>query len=292
MSSSTHKIITTAIALMLVVAAVANGETTTVFSRVSEDQQLRPLALQMAIVTYAPTDSGKDFSVDLISAIHIGDRAYYADLNNRFSDYDALLYELIAPEGAEILQADDRRDGILSTTQLGMTKLLGLTFQLDEIEYDKANLVHADLSPEELRQSMAERDESLYVYFWRIFFASVDEYAKDPLGIKDWQLLSTMLESGRGNSMKTMIAYEMTNMDKVRDIFGEDSNSAIIGARNQRVIEVLQDQLASGAKRIGIFYGVAHMQDIEARLLETVGLTYQKTVWVDAWRLGHAPTNQ
>lgn len=292
MSSSTHKIITTAIALMLVVAAVANGETTTVFSRVSEDQQLRPLALQMAIVTYAPTDSGKDFSVDLISAIHIGDRAYYADLNNRFSDYDALLYELIAPEGAEILQADDRRDGILSTTQLGMTKLLGLTFQLDEIEYDRANLVHADLSPEELRQSMAERDESLYVYFWRIFFASVDEYAKDPLGIKDWQLLSTMLESGRGNSMKTMIAYEMTNMDKVRDIFGEDSNSAIIGARNQRVIEVLQDQLASGAKRIGIFYGVAHMQDIEARLLETVGLTYQKTVWVDAWRLGHAPTNQ
>lgn len=292
MSSSTHKIITTAIALMLVVAAVANGETTTVFSRVSEDQQLRPLALQMAIVTYAPTDSGKDFSVDLISAIHIGDRAYYADLNNRFSGYDALLYELIAPEGAEILQADDRRDGILSTTQLGMTKLLGLTFQLDEIEYDKANLVHADLSPEELRQSMAERDESLYVYFWRIFFASVDEYAKDPLGIKDWQLLSTMLESGRGNSMKTMIAYEMTNMDKVRDIFGEDSNSAIIGARNQRVIEVLQDQLASGAKRIGIFYGVAHMQDIEARLLETVGLTYQKTVWVDAWRLGHAPTNQ
>ncbi len=270
---------------MLVVAAVANGETTTVYSRVAKDQQLRPLALQMAIVTYVPTDSSKDFSVDLISAIHIGDRAYYADLNDRFSGYDALLYELIAPEGAEILHADDRRDGILSTTQLGMTKLLGLTFQLDEIEYDKANLVHADLTPEELRQSMAERDESLYVYFWRIFFASVDEYAKDPLGMKDWQMLSTMLESGQGNSMKTMIAYEMTNMDKVRKIFGEDSNSAIIGARNQRVIEVLQDQLASGAKRIGIFYGVAHMQDIEARLLNTVGLAYQKTVWVDAWVL-------
>jgi len=273
------------IALVFVVASAASGETTTTFARVVEDERLQPLALQMAIVTYVPTDSSKDLSVDLISAIHIGDLTYYADLNDRFSNYDALLYELIAPEGAEVLQADDRHKGVLSTTQLGMTKLLGLTFQLDEIDYDKANLVHADLSPKELRQSMEERDESLYVYFWRIFFASVDEYARDPLGMKDWQLLSAMLESGQNNSLKTMVAYEMTNMDKVRDIFGDDSNSAIIGARNQRVIEVLQSQLRSGAKRIGIFYGVAHMQDIEARLLETVGLTYHKTVWVDAWVL-------
>lgn len=280
------------IALMFVAAGVAQSETKTTFARVAEDEQRQPLALQMAIVTYVPTDSSENFSVDLISAIHIGDLAYYADLNDRFSNYDALLYELIAPEGAEILPADDRRNGILSTTQLGMTKLLGLTFQLDEIDYAKANMVHADLTPEELRQSMAERDESLYVYFWRIFFASVDEYARDPLGMKDWQLLLTMLESGQSNSMKTMVAYEMTNMDRVRDIFGDDSNSAIIGARNQRVIEVLQSQLRSGAKRIGIFYGVAHMQDIEARLLDTLGLAYQETVWVDAWRLGHAPTHQ
>lgn len=292
MNSSPHKLYATMIALMFVAAGVAQSETKTTFARVAEDEQRQPLALQMAIVTYVPTDSSENFSVDLISAIHIGDLAYYADLNDRFSNYDALLYELIAPEGAEILPADDRRNGILSTTQLGMTKLLGLTFQLDEIDYAKANMVHADLTPEELRQSMAERDESLYVYFWRIFFASVDEYARDPLGMKDWQLLLTMLESGQSNSMKTMVAYEMTNMDRVRDIFGDDSNSAIIGARNQRVIEVLQSQLRSGAKRIGIFYGVAHMQDIEARLLDTLGLAYQETVWVDAWRLGHAPTHQ
>ncbi len=190
------------------------------------------------------------------------------------------------------LQPDGKRKGILSNTQLGMTKLLGLAFQLDEINYDKANFVHADLSPEELRQSMAERDESLYVYFWRVFFASLDEYAKDPLGMKDWRILSTMLESDQDNAMKTMIAYEMTNIDQVRDIFGEDSNSAVIGARNQRVIEVLRNQLASGAKRIGIFYGVAHMPDMEARLLSEMGLAYHKTTWVDAWQLGHAPTDQ
>ena len=38
--------------------------------------------------------------------------------------------------------------------------------------------------------------------------------------------------------------------------------------------------------RIGIFYGVAHMPDLEERLLNEVGLTYKTTTWVDAWQLG------
>jgi hypothetical protein len=39
----------------------------------------------------------------------------------------------------------------------------------------------------------SERGESLYVYFWRIFFASLNEYAKDPLGLKDLEILSSAL---------------------------------------------------------------------------------------------------
>jgi hypothetical protein len=286
MTSIWRKLSVTTIVLALAVASAARGDTTTAFARVAEDEQQRPTALQMAIVTYVPKDGSRDFHVDLVSAIHIGDETYYTELNDRFAGYDALLYELVAPEGAVTLQPDGKRKGILSNTQLGMTKLLGLAFQLDEIDYDKANFVHADLSPEELRQSMAERDESLYVYFWRVFFASLDEYAKDPLGMKDWRVLSTMLESDQDSALKTMIAYEMTNIDQVRDIFGEDSNSAVIGARNQRVIEVLLSQLDSGAKRVGIFYGVAHMPDMEQRLLNEVGLAYYKTTWIDAWQLG------
>jgi hypothetical protein len=290
MTSTWRKLSVTTIVFVVAVAGTARGDTTTEFARVAEDEHQQPTALQMAIVTYVPKDGSGDFRVDLVSAIHIGDEAYYTELNGRFANYDALLYELVAPEGAETLQPDGERKGILSSAQLGMTKLLGLAFQLDEIDYDKANFIHADLSPEELKKSMAERDESLYVYFWRVFFASLDEYAKDPLGMKDWRMLSTMLESGQGNAMKTMIAYEMTNIDKVGDIFGEDSDSAVIGARNQRAIEVLLNQLASGAKRVGIFYGVAHMPDLEQRLLNDVSLTYHETTWVDAWQLGPADT--
>jgi hypothetical protein len=271
--------------LALLPLASAHADFDTEFARVAIDNDERPRALQMSIVTYAPREDARILSVDLISAIHIGDPSYYAELNERFRDYDALLYELVAPKDAVVSDRLAKRKGFISNAQIGMTKLLDLSFQLDEINYDQANFVHADLSPSELRQSMDERGESLYVYFWRIFFASLDEYARDPLGLREWELMSAMLTSDPEASLKTMIAYEMTNMDQVQDILGQDSGSAVIGARNQRAIDVLQREVESGAKRIGIFYGVAHMPDLEERLLEQLDLAYEKTAWVDAWQL-------
>jgi hypothetical protein len=274
--------------LALLPAPSVFAEASTEFVRIAEDDQNRPTALQLAVVTYIPGDEGLGLSVDLVGAVHIADPAYYAQLNELFESYDVVLYELVAPEGAMVTQRVARRKGLLSTTQVGLTKLLGLSFQLDEINYDRANFVHADLSPSELKQSMEQRGESLYVYFWRLFYASVDSYAKDPLGWNDMQKLSGALSAGQGDSLKTLIAYEMTDMGQIQDVLGEDSGSAVIGARNQRVIDVLQREIEAGAKRIGIFYGVAHMPDLEARLLNQVGLLYEETSWVNAWLLGSA----
>jgi hypothetical protein len=99
-------------------------------------------------------------------------------------------------------------------------------------------------------------------------------------------MVSAMLSSGQDDTLKTLIAYEMTNLEQIQDILGEDSGSAVIGARNQRAVDVLQNEIDAGARRIGIFYGVAHMPDLEERLLDQLGLRYDKTTWVDAWRLG------
>ena len=268
-----------ALAIACLWAGSAAAETR--FTRVDVDDEDRPRALQLGIVTYA----GEDVSVDLVSAIHIGDAAYYAQLNEIFKDYDAVLYELVAPQGVDVNKQVAKRKGLLSKTQVALTKVLDLSFQLDEIDYSRPNFVHADLTPSEFRQSMIDREESLYVYFWRIFFASVDEYAKDPLGLHDWQMLSGMLTSGEDGSLKTMMAYEMTNLDSVQDILGEDSDSAIVGARNAKAIQVLRDRMDAGDRRIGIFYGVAHMPDLEDRLVNGIGLRYDRTTWVDAWLL-------
>jgi hypothetical protein len=273
-------------------AAAVCSETSTLFVRIDADTKDEPRALQLAIATYVPQDGDPLLSVDLVSAIHIGDPSYYAELNRRFEDYDALLYELVAPADAVATNRLAKRKGFISSTQIGMTKLLDLSFQLDEINYDKANFVHADLTPQQLRDSMDERGESLYVYFWRIFFASLDQYAKDPLGLKDWEMLSAVLSAEQDDTFKTMIAYEMTNIEQIQDVLGEDSSSAVIGARNQRAVDVLKREIDGGAKRIGIFYGVAHMPDLEERLVDQLGLTYDSTAWVDAWQLGSGTASE
>ena len=271
--------------LLLAISPVTTLADGTTFVRVSEDEQQQPVALQLAIVSYVPRDSDGSVQIDLVSAIHIGDAEYYHELNDRFEDYDAMLYELIAPAGAVVTGSDSENRGVVSSTQIGMKNMLDLSFQLDEIDYTARNFVHADLSPEELSASMDERGESLYVYFWRLFYASIDEYAKDPLGLKNWNMMSTMLTADSDNAFKVMLAYEMTDLSKHSEILGEDSESAVIGARNQRAVDVLKEQLAAGDKKIAIFYGVAHMPDMEERLLEQLNLVYLDTAWVDAWRL-------
>jgi hypothetical protein len=137
-----------------------------------------------------------------------------------------------------------------------------------------------------MRASMKERGESLYVYFWRIFFAALDDYARDPLGLKDMEVLTGAISAGQENSMKLLAAFEVANLKAAENMLGEDSENAVIGARNQRAIDVLQREIESGAKSIAIFYGVAHMSDMQDRLLDQVGLTYDSTDWVDAWQLG------
>lgn len=281
----TTRLLTLTLVCGLLSSLVFAAEAPSEFIRVVEDEAGRADALQLAIVSYRRQYSRSRVNVDLISAIHIGDAAYYAQLNEQFRHYDALLYELVAPPGAVVSRSPDERKGLISNAQIGLKNLLGLNFQLDEIVYDRPNFVHADLSPSELRQSMVERDESLYVYFWRVFYASVNDYARDPLGIRDWQMLSAMLSSGDDGALKVMIAHEMTNMDQIRKILGDDSESAVIGARNERAVEVLKAQLAKGDKHIGIFYGVAHMPDIERRLIEELKLKPYKTTWIDAWAL-------
>lgn len=254
------------------------------FARIDYDKG-KARALQIATVSYESSYLDDGVKVDLVGAVHIGDRAYYAELNDRFEQYDVLLYELVAPEGTTPVADAERRPGMLSGTQLAMTQALGLSYQLDEIDYTKANFVHADLSPDELSASMDERGESLYVYFWRLFYASINEASRDPLGLRDWRMVAAMLDEDQDNALKAAFAHEMTRVDLVRNAIDGESGSAIIESRNGRALEVLRGQLDAGAERVGIFYGVAHMSDFDKRLREDFGFEPVETTWIDAWDL-------
>lgn len=258
----------------------------TQFARIVHDAEGLPDALQLAIATYTRQDDAGRVIVDLVSAVHIGDRAYYESLNDRFRAYDALLYELVVPAEADAPQARRGGGNLLAGTQIGLGNLLGLTFQLEEIDYDASNFVHADLTSATLRQSMSERGESLYVYFWRAVYAAIEDYTRDPFGTRDLQRISGTLAAGRGDALKVSMAYEMVDATRVGDILGGPNGSAIISARNEHAVRVLREQLDAGARHLGIFYGAAHMPDFETRLREELALARTSVEWVDAWRFG------
>lgn len=254
------------------------------FARVDTDDGGRARALQLAITRYEPAREADDVVIDLISAVHIGDKDYYQVLNRRFAGYDVVLYELVTanPE----LASDPQRaaGGLLSSLQIGMKDALGLAFQLDEIDYGAANLVHADLSGEQLLTSMDERGESLYVYFWRLFYTVIEEYARDPLGLQQADALSRMLMHDEKDAFKIVLAEELVRAAQAGDFLGNEQGSALIAARNERAIEVLREQIARGRKRIGIFYGAAHMPDFDKRLTGQLGMQRVGEEWQDAWR--------
>jgi hypothetical protein len=197
-----------AIWLLLAMLQAGGADTVTEFARISRDADGRAEALQTAIVTYAPPDDPERFSVDLIAAVHLADARYYAELNERFRHYDALLYELVAPAGSAVSDQDAGSKGLLTSAQTMLGAFLELSFQLDEIDYDAVNFVHADLSPEELRQSMIERNESLYVYFWRLYFAAMQDFSQDPYGVNN---LAKVLSAGQGYDLKTVFAFELAD---------------------------------------------------------------------------------
>jgi hypothetical protein len=254
------------------------------FARVEEGSDGRPRALQMAIVSYA-LPGREAVTVDLVGAVHIGDAAYYEALNRQFLDYDAVLYELIAPPGTPVPATGEMPDSFVSSTQMALRTALGLAFQLEAIDYSAPNFVHADLSPEELRAHMQARGESFYVYFWRAFYAAMRDASRDPLGLRDLGLLATLLSPGGEDTLKVTMAYELASFDSVSSVLDGPDGSALIASRNQRAIDVLAGKLGDGVTRVGIFYGVAHMPDMERRLRDQLGLEPVATRWVDAWLL-------
>ena len=112
------------------------------FVRVLRDKSKSPVALQTNVVRYTRTEEdGSELVVELVGAIHIGERSYYEALNKRFRGYDVVLYELVAPEGTRIPKGGrGRSTHPVSMLQGGLKSLLGLEFQLECVDYTRPQL--------------------------------------------------------------------------------------------------------------------------------------------------------
>lgn len=228
-------------------------------------------------------------SVDLISAVHVATPAYYKMLNQQFKRYDAVLYELVADAsaGRPIPTGNGESDNPLSMVQHGMSSMLGLDFQLDYINYGAPNFVHADVSPDELEKAMAKNHDS----FMQILMRSLQNSGStDPEAEKELSEVNLMTALTSGPSaldrahMRRGMAILFSQPEKMSELLEGPGGGSLIGARNLKALSVLKKQVGAGRRHLGIFYGAAHMGDMERRLTQN-GFRYASQTWNTAWDL-------
>lgn len=256
--------------------------------------------LEVAIARYA--DRRRGVEVDLVSAVHVGEPSYYADLSRRFPRFDAVLYELVAPEGARPEAGAERGFNPISMMQQGMKRMLELDFQLESIDYQADNFVHADLSASDLMNEWEERGETLMSALLKMMTSAAkvqqerydaEAEAREEAAKRGETTPVPAKPKGRENkrrALKWALGHEMGPMEEMLAMFGDDekgSGSVLIGERNKKAIEVLQREIAAGKKKLAIFYGAAHMPDMAGRL-EKLGFERIREDWVTAWDIGSA----
>ena len=258
------------------------------FIRIQRNENRDPVALQTAIAKYVPAGGEKSVEIDLVAVVHIGEKAYYERLNKAFEKYDAVLYELVAPEGNKPPKnAEKRSDNPVAVLQQGMKLFLRLEHQLEVVDYQKANFIHADLSPEGMKKAMQERgDDQMTIVlgviadFLRKKNLDADKPEPQAPDISLTDLLNPI-------KFKRMMAQQFEDAGGDAGV-GGTINRLLVEDRNKACIKVLQQQLTAGKKKIAIFYGAAHMPDFDKRLKEDFGMMRISSEWINAWSLVEA----
>jgi TraB/PrgY/gumN family len=256
--------------------------------------------LDCSIVTYR---NGDGVTVDLIGAVHVADKSFYEELNKHFEQYDSLLYEMVKPKEMEVAPApgmpgaarepdvaprrarQPRSMGWVGTMQRMLKETLDLSFQLDEINYTRPNFVHADLDTETFLQKQAERGESLLTMMLQAMFQDMKRESTGPVtepGIMD--LVEALQSPDRSRRLKLLLAKHFANMDDMMAMFEGPDGSVILTERNKAALNVLTKRVSAGDRKIGIFYGAAHLAGMEKMLILDLGFKQVgEPKWITAW---------
>lgn len=278
------------------VPSTKKSKATTEFLRLTRTESDKPKTLDTAVTTYRSSAEG-GVSVDLIGAVHIGEREYYEDLNRRFDQYDVLLYELVAPENT-VIPKGGKREGSnpIAMLQDSAKNLLGLQSQLELVDYTKPHFVRADMTPAQIADKMSERGDTAFTV---ALSTLADVMRQQNLAARDASQNDADREEELGLfdllgdplKMKQVMAEQFVKTGSLDQSLGGSLNQMLVIDRNAEALRGLQKQIAAGKKKIGIFYGAAHMPDFEKHLTADFGLQKREQTWIAAWDLQRGPKN-
>lgn len=273
--------------------------------------------LDIAITDYEPADQGP--TVHLVGVVHVADGPYYEAMQRELDACATVLYEGVKPsemDGARWQKSMLETTGDLGQLQKEIADWFAFRYQMEAIDYSRPNLVHADMSMEEFAKAGGERLGLVPKQSAESKPATESKEAASSEMEDDVGLGSTSSRSSASNQ-KVATAAVMETWTKVRGLahvalgeggplqslgrqmFAQTMGTQDIGTaldfvpglselllnkRNEVVIRTLEVERKKATGRIAIFYGAAHMKDLEKRL---VALNYRRTGgrWLRAWAL-------
>jgi hypothetical protein len=268
--------------------------------------------------TVVVTMKKNDVTVELVGAVHIADPEYYKALTKLFTGYEELLFELVdgqrlkedfeggqahkikkskspAPKaGSEpapkadikpAKHADAEEEAspaikFIGKMMHGVGSYFHFQYQTEGIDYHTKNFVHADVSMDEFLRMQDDKGESFLGLIEKAIEAQLEVGSHREAEPKGSQFLLALL--GDSSGLKVAMARQLAVADDLVTAMEQGGGSVIISDRNKKALEILDREVVSGRKNLGLFYGAAHLGDLEARL-EKKG--YQRTGerWITAW---------
>ncbi len=261
--------------------------------------------LDIAITDYVHPDGGP--TVSLVGVVHVADPLYFEAMQEELDRYDIVLYEGVKPADLSVVdwqsEAKDQLSS-LSSFQRRLASWFGFDFQLDTLDYGRAHFRHADMTMEQFVEEGGDKILPLPAPARE----HEDDDGRPRLGRDEEEPERT----GRGvtdavqGTLDQVLRFGEGLLDKpnplrsmARRMFAETMGTADIGTslemipgfaelilirRNEVVMERLEETLTDAEGSIAIFYGAAHMPDLEERL-EALGYERRGARWLRAWAL-------
>jgi len=153
-------------------------------------------------------------------------------------------------------------------------------------------MVHADMSLEEFERTQKERGESMATLFARAMRAQMDGSLNGTSSqeLDMYTLLKILVSDDSAAAFKKALAKTFDQAEAVTAALEGNEKSAILGGRNDVVIEKIGEVLANRKqRRIAVFYGGAHMPGIEAALVNDMKAKVAGEEWLAAWTMPRKP---
>lgn len=213
----------------------------------------------------------------LVGAIHIGTKPYYDGLQTLLDSNSLVLFEGVKPGEAKpdpAKKPDEKSQEPKTPVYKVLSDALGLQFQLLAMDYKKPFWKNCDLSWDEMEKlnSQSKTKNPQFDQIKQLLDPN------SPMAAMFTQMLQTATP-GTKEGIKLLLvkkagAGEGTGLDPATE-------EIILKARNHTVIDRVEFELSAPTplKSIAIFYGAAHLDDLEKTLTTKYGYKLGEKKW-------------